>query len=87
MTVNDSVFTDLDFFVAGDPHPVWRELRNSDPVHWTERRNGRGFWSITKYNDAQRVYRDPGSFSSQAGIALGFAYAMESNAPQMQLAR
>ncbi len=82
--VNDFDLTDLDFFVSGDPHSVWKELRASDPVHWTERQNKRGFWSITKHGDAQRVYRDPGTFSSQGGIALGFADAPDPNQPQMQ---
>jgi cytochrome P450 len=81
--VNDFDLTNPDFFVSGDPHSVWRELRAADPVHWTERQNKRGFWSITKYDDAQRVYRDPTTFSSQGGIALGFADAPDPNQPRM----
>ncbi len=82
--VNDLDLTNLDFFVSGDPHAVWRELRANDPVHWTERHNRRGFWSITKHADAQRVYRDPATFSSQGGIALGFADAPDPDQPRMQ---
>jgi cholest-4-en-3-one 26-monooxygenase len=82
--VNDFDLTNLDFFVSGDPHQVWKELRATDPVHWTERQSKRGFWSITKHGDAQRVYRDPATFSSQGGIALGFADAPDPNQPRMQ---
>ena len=82
--VNDFDLTNLDFFVTGDPHQVWKELRATDPVHWTKRENKKGFWSITKYDDAQRVYRDPASFSSQGGIAIGFADAPDPNQPSMQ---
>jgi len=82
--VNDFDLTNLDFFVSGDPHQVWKELRATEPVHWTERQNKRGFWSITKHGDAQRVYRDPATFSSQGGIALGFADAPDPNQPRMQ---
>jgi len=82
--INDFDLTNLDFFVSGDPHAVWKELRATDPVHWTERENKKGFWSITKYGDAQRVYRDPTTFSSQGGIALGFADAPDPNQPRMQ---
>lgn len=82
--VNDLDLTNLDFFVSGDPHQVWKELRATDPVHWTERDNKTGFWSITKYDDAQRVYREPLNFSSQGGIALGFADAPDPNLPRME---
>ncbi len=82
--VNDFDLTNLDFFVSGDPHSVWKELRATDPVHWTERQNKKGFWSITKYEDAKRVYRDPATFSSHDGVALGFADAPDPNQPRMQ---
>ncbi|HTR61517.1 MAG TPA: cytochrome P450 [Candidatus Binataceae bacterium] len=82
--INDYDLTNLDFFVTGDPHSVWKELRATDPVHWTQRENKKPFWSITKYDDAQRVYRDPASFSSHWGIALGFADAPDPNQPRME---
>ena len=55
----DHSLTDLDFFVNGNPDEIWRDLRANDPVHWTERNGRAGFWSITKYEDALAVYRDP----------------------------
>jgi cytochrome P450 len=82
--VDDFALTNPDFFISGDPHAIWRELRATDPVHWTERPNKNGFWSITKHGDAQRVYRDPGTFSSEGGIAMGFADAPDPNQPRMQ---
>jgi cytochrome P450 len=82
--VNDFDLTNPDFFVSGEPHLIWKELRATDPVHWTERHNKRGFWSITKHRDAQRIYRDPAAFSSEGGIALGFADAPDPNQPRMQ---
>jgi hypothetical protein len=53
--VNDFDLTNADFFVSGDPHSLWKELRETDPVHWTERRDRTGFWSITTHADAQPV--------------------------------
>ena len=82
--INDYDLTDLDFFVSGDPHSVWKELRANDPVHWTQRLNKKPFWSITKYDDAQRVYREPTVFSSHWGIALGFADAPDPDQPRME---
>jgi len=78
----DVELTDLDFFVHGDPHAIWKELRASDPVHWTERRGKAGFWSVTKYEDAHRVYRDPLTFSSEGGISLGFTDPQDPNQPK-----
>ena len=40
--VNDFDLTNPDFFVSGDPHSLWKELRATDPVHWTERRDRSG---------------------------------------------
>jgi cytochrome P450 len=58
--------TDPECFARQDPHPVWQRLRTEDPIHWTTgRRIQRGFWSITRYEDALTVYRDPITFSSQ----------------------
>jgi cytochrome P450 len=82
---NDLDLTNLDLFLAGDPHSVWKELRAADPVHWTERQNKRGFWSITKHADALRVYRDPAAFSSRGGVVLGSTDAQDPNQPQVQL--
>ena len=37
-------------------HEIFSELRREDPVVWCpELEDGRGFWSITKYDDIQFV--------------------------------
>jgi cytochrome P450 len=58
--------TDPAFFATDDPHPLWKRMRAEDPVHWATGNLSRGFWSITKYEDALRVLRDPITFSSEA---------------------
>jgi cholest-4-en-3-one 26-monooxygenase len=79
---SDYSLTDLDFFVSGDPHPIWAELRATDPVHWTERKGKSGFWSVTKYEDVLTVYRDPMQFSSEGGITLGTDEPPDPNEPR-----
>ncbi len=49
----------------GDPFPMFKMLRASQPVF----KVGEGFWGITKYDDVLRILRDPGTFSSQVGVA------------------
>ena len=64
MEQDDLHLTDPQFFAHGDPHAIWSRLRQSDPVHWTESRLGRNFWSITRHGDIQKVLGDNVRFSS-----------------------
>lgn len=47
--------------VIADPHAYYRELRESEPVHWNERWGG---WVLTCYDDVVEVLRDAERFSS-----------------------
>ncbi len=78
MELSEIDLTDLDLFVHGDPHSAWKLLRDGAPVYWHERRRGRGFWAITKYCDAQTIYRDPIRFSSADGVVLNASLARQS---------
>ena len=64
MEQDDLNLTDPQFFAEGDPHAIWARLRQTDPVHWTESRLGRNFWSITRHADIRSVLGDSGRFSS-----------------------
>ncbi len=44
-----------------DPHSYYRQLRETDPVHWSERWGG---WILTRYADVVQVLRDSKRFSS-----------------------
>lgn len=39
-----------------DPHPLFRRLRDEDPVHFSDRL---GSWVLTTYADVSRALRDP----------------------------
>lgn len=66
MEAFDDKLTDPAFFAANDPHPLWKRMRAKAPVHWATGNLSKGFWSITKYEDALSVLRDPITFSSEA---------------------
>jgi len=53
-----------DLYVSGVPHEVFTWLRREDPVHWNPVTNGRGFWSMTKYDDIVAISKNPEVFSS-----------------------
>jgi len=55
---------------SGDPHEIWRELRRHNPVSWHPVRDGLGFWSVTKYEDAATVLRTWEDFTSERGTMI-----------------
>jgi cytochrome P450 len=56
LTLDQIDLADIDFFVHGDMYEAFAVLREQAPVHWQERVPGRGFWSITRYDDVQTTY-------------------------------
>jgi cytochrome P450 len=78
----DGALTDPAFFVTNDPHPLWRQLRHEDPVHWT---HGlvRPFWSVTSYNDMVTVFGEPNLFTSTRGLIVPSSPEMEQLTPEM----
>src|SRR5216684_8739700 len=72
VTLDQIDLTDLDFFMNGDVAGAFAMLRAEDPVHWQEKRPGRGFWSVTKFEDALKIYRDAQNFKSGGGVTLHF---------------
>lgn len=57
-------------FSAGDPHLAWQTLRKERPVFWQDLPDGRGFWSVTKFDDCCRVLGDYATFTSTRGAIL-----------------
>src|SRR5215813_10534504 len=41
---------------VSDPWPVYRAVRESDPVHWCADAH---LWAVMRYDDAQTVLKDP----------------------------
>ena len=75
-----SVITSHDTYVAGVPHDVFAELRREEPVAWTNESDGRGFWSVTTYDDILYVSRHAELFSSRYGIRMEDMDAEETEA-------
>ena len=64
----DSIdLTDLDRWAEGVPHEWFALLRDEEPVFWQDERSGRGFWSLTRYDDVLAASKDYGTFSSALG--------------------
>ena len=52
--------------MLADPYPVYRWLRERDPVHWEP---SLGAWILTRYDDVVAVLRD-GRFSAERTAQL-----------------
>jgi cytochrome P450 len=89
LSSQDLSLTDPAFFANGDPHALWRRMREEDPVHWTQTSYGRGYWSVTRLPDVRTVYTDPVLFSAQksgATLPLTAAFADPARSPSIRLA-
>jgi len=61
----------FDFWLRDDVHGALARLRHERPVAWHEHPDsGRGFWSLTRYDDIAAVTRDWETFSSAFGIQV-----------------
>lgn len=66
-SLDDVDLASHDSFVDATPHWMFELLRREDPVHWQPEPDGPGFWCITKFEDIERVHKDPKTFSSELG--------------------
>ena len=72
-TPTDDAHADLsspDSFVNGPPLNTFARLRRDDPVAWCDYPEGKGFWSITRYEDIAALNRDSELMSSARGIRM-----------------
>lgn len=70
---NDNGFADLtshDTFSNGAPHNTFRRLREEDPLSWTDWKDGKGFWSVTRHEDIVEMNGNFEVFSSAQGIRM-----------------
>jgi cytochrome P450 family 130 len=61
------VYDPLDAETQRDPYPVYRRLREEDPVH----RAPLGFWALSRFEDIFQATLDAATFSSAEGLTFG----------------
>lgn len=66
-TLADIDLTDLDRWERGVPDDWFALLRREAPAFWQDERDGRGFWSLTRYDDVVAATKDYETFSSARG--------------------
>ena len=61
----DQKLIDADFFSAQDAvYELFTQMRRDDPVHWTVRDDGVGFWSVFKHTECRAVLDDAVLFNT-----------------------
>lgn len=62
--------TDPDIYIEGVPQNTFKRLRDEAPVSWTPEKDGRGFWSVSRYDDIIAVSQNSKIYSVSKGIRL-----------------
>jgi cytochrome P450 len=61
---------DPDWYVGGDVHGTFAELRRHDPVHWQDMPGQPGYWAVLRHADVVHVARHPEVFSAWLGSVV-----------------
>ncbi|GAB3082903.1 cytochrome P450 [Nocardioides zeae] len=69
-SVDDLDLMSLHPFELGRDEEVFARLRDERPVHWNDEPGGRGFWSVTRYDDVKRVAADHATFTVTEGTQI-----------------
>ena len=69
----------------GYPWEDWALLRREAPVYWYDRPGVAPFWSISKYDDIQRISRDPETFISSQRLVVRVAGSGDGGANDPEL--
>jgi cytochrome P450 len=56
-----------DYAIDTNPHPVWRRMREEQPLYWNDTY---GFWALSRFEDVWNAYHDTTTFSSTHGVQL-----------------
>ena len=63
----DIYYDPYDFEIDADPYPVWRAMREEQPVYYNEKYD---FYAVSRFDDVERGLRDTARFISGRGTVL-----------------
>ena len=63
----DVYYDPYDFEIDSDPYPVWRRLRDEQPLYYNERYD---FFALSRFADVERASVDWKTYSSAKGTML-----------------
>jgi cytochrome P450 len=66
-TEPDVYYDPYDFEIDADPYPIWRRLREEQPLYYNERYD---FYALSRFDDVERALVDWRTYSSAKGSVL-----------------
>ncbi len=63
----DLYYDPYDFEIDADPYPIWRRMREEQPLYRNERLD---FWALSRFDDVERALLDTTTYSSAKGSLL-----------------
>jgi cytochrome P450 len=67
VTDSDLYYDPYDFEIDADPYPIWKRLRDEQPLYYNERYD---FYAVSRYEDVEKAFVDWKTFSSAKGTLL-----------------
>jgi pimeloyl-[acyl-carrier protein] synthase len=65
-----------------NPYPVLHQLRERDPVHWSDTIGG---WVLTRYDDIVSTFKEPASYSNEGRLARAVEYLPAESRGRLQV--
>ena len=65
--VSDVYYDPYDFEVDADPYPVWKRLRDEEPLYYNEKYD---FYAVSRFDDVERCLVNWQTYSSARGSVL-----------------
>ncbi len=67
VTESDIYYDPYDFEIDADPYPVWKRMRDEQPLYYNEKHD---FWAVTRWDDVERSLKDHPNLISSHGTIL-----------------
>jgi cytochrome P450 len=66
-TASDLYYDPYDFEIDADPYPVWRRMRDEQPLYYNDKYD---FFALTRFDDVEKALVDWRTYSSAKGSVL-----------------
>ena len=66
-TEPDLYYDPYDFEIDADPYPIWRRLREEQPLYYNEKYD---FFAVSRFDDCEKALVDWRTYSSARGTVL-----------------
>ena len=63
----DLYYDPYDFEIDADPYPVWKRMRDEQPIYYNDKHD---FWAVTRWDDVEAALKDHGRLISSHGTIL-----------------